>query len=82
MGAALYSWQGEADRGIGGNFMSLSVLSPTSTPVAAAPAEVSKPAASSAPAAALAVSLPHDTVSLSPAALKASGDVDHDGDSH
>ena len=41
--------------------------------------EVNQPAAAPKPQQS---AEPQDTVHLSPAALKAAGDVDHDGDSH
>ena len=60
--------------------MSLSVIGPTA-PEASAPQPLKAPAASAqAPSSA---TLQPDTVSISPQAQKAaSGDADHDGDSH
>ena len=60
--------------------MSISAISSTAPAAEVAAAKQAAPA----PAESKPASLPTDTVTLSPAAQKASqgGDVDHDGDSH
>jgi hypothetical protein len=61
--------------------MSVSAISSASLP--AIPAEIQKPTAAPVASSQSPAQLPTDTVSLSSAAMKATGgDADHDGDSH
>jgi hypothetical protein len=56
------------------------MINPISSAIAASQISAAQNSAPKAPAAPAAQ--PQDSVHLSAAALKASGDVDHDGDSH
>jgi hypothetical protein len=58
------------------------MISPISSAIAAAQTSAAQNSAPKAPATPAPSSQPQDSVHLSAAALKASGDIDHDGDSH
>jgi hypothetical protein len=58
------------------------MISPISSAIAASQISAAQNSAPKAPATPAPASQPQDTVHLSAAALAASGDADHDGDSH
>jgi hypothetical protein len=58
------------------------MISPNSSAIAASQISAAQNSAPKAPATPAPASQPQDTVHLSAAALAASGDADHDGDSH
>jgi hypothetical protein len=58
------------------------MINPISSAIAASQVSAAQNSAPQAPATPAPAAQPQDSVHLSAAALKASGDADHDGDSH